>query len=148
MSDLSLNELLRAIDKNVKELWPALNNDQQKELKKFFFNLPRYISSVKGKVSREHYEHFVLTTNEYVNKHWTLITNHPELMWQLMCMCNYDKKIFYHEWIKLVRKNTISAKIKTLANVYPNAKIDDLEVLAALYSDKDIKLLCKQHGLE
>jgi hypothetical protein len=47
--NLKLNEVLAAVDTGERDIWAMLNEDQQKALKKDFWNLNRYISSVKGK---------------------------------------------------------------------------------------------------
>jgi len=67
MSDkVELSEKLSAVDQGVKELWDAMDTEQQQALKNEFFILNRYISNVQGQ-KREVQEHFVLTVNEYFN---------------------------------------------------------------------------------
>jgi desulfoferrodoxin (superoxide reductase-like protein) len=65
-----------------------------------------------------------------------------------MCTCAHpSKKIHYHEWISLKRKAESSNKsVKLLQEIYPNAKLDDLEVLASLNTKKDIIQLAKDAG--
>jgi len=53
---IELKEKLAAVDMNVKNLWDELNDVQQKDLKKEFFLLNRYVSSVKTS-NRELQEH-------------------------------------------------------------------------------------------
>ena len=48
----------------------------------------RYASSVKGKDGGE----ALLNTNEFVNKHYTDLYKHDELMWKLMCLTGTAKK--------------------------------------------------------
>ena len=69
---VELKEKLTAVDQNVRELWDAMDAEQQKSLKQEFFILNRYISNVQGQ-KRDIQEHFVLTVNEYFNKHWNLL---------------------------------------------------------------------------
>ena len=96
-----LNEKIKFIDLNVKEFWDALDDTQKKDLKKEFFILNRYISSIgKSKwgkhkyPTREEQEHFVLTVNEYYNKNFALLQNDPKLLWLLLCMCNLNEEIY------------------------------------------------------
>lgn len=146
---LTLKEVLAAVDTDQRELWSLLDAQQQKALKKDFWNLTRYISSVKSP-SREVQEHFVLLVNEFYNKHWNDLKDHPELQWKLLCMCSYEtKKVMWHEWIKLVRKaEGSSKKARFLMQIYPNMKIEEIEMLAKMTSDKEIKDLAKDHGLD
>jgi hypothetical protein len=146
---IELKEKLTAIDQNIRELWDAMDSDQQKALKNEFFILNRYVSNVQGQ-SREIQEHFVLTVNEYFNKHWSLLQKHPKLMWLLLCMCNYNgDKVFFHQWIGHKKKTgSDSKKIKFLAEIYPNKKMDEVELLSSLVTDKDIKELARKHGMD
>ena len=145
---VELKEKIQAVDQNVKELWDAMNPEQQKALKAEFFILNRYISNAQTP-KREIQEHFVLTVNEYFNKHWNTLQKHPKLMWMLLCMCNYNQQTFFHQWIGNKKKTgTGGKKLKFLQEVYPNKKMDELELLAELVTDKDVKDLARKHGLD
>lgn len=147
---LQLKELLAAVDTNIKELWDASDDANKKVIKGDLFRLNRYISNVKSS-SRDTKEHFVLTVNEYYNKNWNTIQQHPKLQWMLLCMCNLDgRSIFYHEWIGYKKKadSTTDKKIKFLETLYPNYKLDELELLASMYSDAEIKTLAKDLGFD
>jgi len=147
MTKIPLKEILASVDSNYRGLWDDIDNDQQKALKSEFWILNRYISNVKTS-DREQEEHFVLTVNEYFNKHWFTIQKHPKLMWHLLCMCNYDgKKIFYHEYINLGKKKS-NKRIKLLESVYPDMKHGDIEVLARISKNDDIKALAREFGWE
>ena len=103
-----------------------MDDDQRKALKSVFYILNRYISNVKGQ-SRDKQEHFVLAVNEYFNKHWNTLQKHPKLLWQLLCMCNYDKtSVFYHEWIGYKKKAGDTKKLKFLMEMYPARKVEEL----------------------
>jgi hypothetical protein len=146
---VELKEKLAAVDQNIRELWDAMDADNQKGLKNEYFILNRYISNVQGQ-SRELQEHFVLTVNEYFNKHWNLLQKHPKLMWLLLCMCSYgDGKVYFHQWLGNKKKTGNGGKkLKFLAEIYPDRKMDELEMLADLSTDKDIKDLARKYGLD
>ena len=146
---VELKEKLAAVDQNVKELWDAMDAEQQKALKGEYFILNRYVSNVQSS-KREVQEHFVLTVNEYFNKNWNLLQKHPKLMWQLLCMCSYNgETVFFHPWLGNKKKTGSGGKkLKFLAEIYPNKKMDDLELMAELATDKDMKELARKHGLD
>lgn len=149
MSDkVELKEKIQAVDQNIRELWDALDPDNQKALKSEFFILNRYISNAKTNKT-EIQQHFVLTVNEYFNKHWKDLQKHPKLLWLLLCMCSYDgKSQFYHEWIGFKRKpgTSSSKKVKFLLDLYPHKKQDECELLADLMTMAEFKELAKDHG--
>jgi hypothetical protein len=145
MAKIELKEKLAAVDLNAKDLWDEMDDEQRKALKSEFFILNRYVSNVKGQ-NREKQEHFVLAVNEYFNKHWNTLQKHPKLMWQLLCMCNYDKKqVFYHEWLGNKKKAGDSKRLKFLMEMYPSRKVDELEMLAEMTPVKDLKKLAQDH---
>lgn len=156
MSKLDLKEILAAVDLGARDMWKEISDDQRASLKKEFFILNRFISNVsipkerwqKGKrPTRDEIEHFVIFVNEFYNKHWNTLQKHPELLWNLLCMCSHDsKEIFFHEFIKFQRKT--KNKIEDfLSDLYPDKKQDEIEMLAKINSLDDIKNLAKDTGL-
>lgn len=146
MSKVELKEKLAAVDLGAKTLWNELDDANKKALKSELFILNRYISNVKGQ-PREIQEHFVVTVNEYFNKHWNTLQKHPNLLWQLLCMCSHDsRKVFFHEWIGFKKKKGDTKRLKFLLSVYPSKKQDELEMMSQLMDLKDLKQLAKDFG--
>lgn len=141
-------DMIPAVDLGIKELWDAASDDGKKEIIGDLYNLNRYISNVKTN-NVEVQQHFVLTVNEYYNKHWHILQKHPKLLWMLLCLCSLDGKTYYHEWIGNKKKttNNDNKKIKFLADIYPNKKMDEIELLATLMNDREIKDLAKDLGM-
>lgn len=143
---IELKEKLAAVDMNARSLWDDLSEEQKKSLKSEFFILNRYVSNVKIN-DRDLQEHFVLTVNEYFNKHWNILQKHPKLLWQLLCMCSHEsRKIFYHEWIGFKKKKGNNKVQKFLLEIFPNKKEDEIELMSLMYSDKDCINLAVSHG--
>ena len=137
-------DMIPAVDMGVKELWDAATDEGKKEIKGDFWNLNRYISSVKSN-NRDLQEHFVLTVNEFYNKDWAVIQKHPKLVWQTLCVCSHEtKKTYFHEWIPLKKQK--NKKEEFLAELFPNMKRADIETLAAITTDKEIKQYCTNLG--
>jgi hypothetical protein len=142
MAKLQLNDILSAIDQGGMDIWDLLDNEQRKEVK--FFLLNRYVSAIKG-ASREVKEHYILAVNELFNKHYGITYKHPKLQWQLLCSCAYETKQTYsHEWIGFKQKKNESKRLKFLQELYPSANKKDLEVLAAINSDRDLKAMAEK----
>ncbi len=141
-SEFKLKDILAAVDLDGKEVWDELTEEQKKSV--VFFTLNRYISNVQG--SRELKEHYLLVGNERFNKNlFAVMSKHPKLTWQLACSCSHEsRKIQYHEWLGLKKEK--NKKVSFLAELFPNMKIQDVETLAAITSDKDIKQYCESLG--
>jgi hypothetical protein len=137
-------DMIPAVDMGLKELWDAATEDGRKEIKGDLWNLNRYISNVKSS-NRELQEHYLLTVNEYYNKNWNEISKHPKLQWMTLAVCGHEsKKTQFHEWIPL--KKEANKKEKFLADLFPNMKMSDVETLAAITTDKEIKEYAKDLG--
>jgi hypothetical protein len=138
------NDMIPAVDMGIKELWDAASEEGQKEIKGDFWTLNRYISNVKSS-NREIQEHYVLTTNEFYNKNWAAIQKHPKLVWLSLVVCGHESgKQHRHEWLPLKREK--NKKEEFLAELFPNMKRADLEALAAITADKEIKQYCEGLG--
>lgn len=146
---IELKEKIAAVDMGAKSMWDEIDEEQRKALKNEFFILNRYISNVKGQ-PRETQEHFVLTVNEFFNKHWNTLQKHPKLMWYCLCMCSHEsQKIFFHEWIGFKKKGGSNSKmVKFLASCYPDKKTDEIELLAKMTTTVEAKNLAKSYGYD
>ena len=142
MDKLELKDILGAIDLNAKTLYDELNEEQKKSIP--FFILNRFISNVKSN-NKDIQEHFVLAVNEYYNKNYFSLYQHPKLQWLLLCCCAYEtKKPFYHEYIKVEKE--MNPKLRILEKLYPKHKLSDLEAMSKINTLKDIMLLAGDHG--
>lgn len=137
-------DIIPSVDMGLRELWDAATDDGKKDIKGDFWTLNRYISNVKSS-DRELKEHYVLTVNEFYNKNWANIQDHPKLVWQTLAMCGHEsKKPHFHEWIPL--KKSKNKKEEFLAELFPNTKMADIATMAAIVSDKEIKEYCENLG--
>ncbi|NBP58588.1 hypothetical protein EBU71_19035 [bacterium] len=142
---IELRDILAAIDLDAKDIWDQFTDEQKKCVN--FYTLNRFMSSVKG--NREDQESFVLAVNEYYNKHFFSLfrsdKSHHKLLWMLLCMCSDKKgKVYFHEYIRLERLE--NKKVKFLKEIYPNRKIDDIELMAKINTGKELIQLAKDHG--
>ena len=146
MNKLPIKDILAAIDMNAKSVWNELSAEEKKQVN--FWLLNRYISFVKG--DRDAQELAVFKTNEYYNKNWNeLGTRHPKLQWQLMCSSGNTKKIEYHQWVGFKKKPGDNNKAtKLLCQIHPNMKQDEVEILARLYTKKELKSLAEEHNID
>lgn len=145
MSDkITIKDETAAIDMGARDLWDNFTDDQRKQISLYL--LLRYASSVKSN-DRDLQELAVLKTNEYYNKNFFDISKHPKLLWYLVCMTgNENKKILYHEWIGNKKKTGNNKIINVLETLNPNLKDDEIELLAAMTTEAELKKHLKDLG--
>ena len=143
---IPIKNLLAAFDLNSKSVWKELSTEEKKNVS--FWLLNRYLSFISG--SREKQELAVLKTNEYYNKNYMLVSRHPELQWQLLCISGNTGKIEFHKWQGLKSNVTnVTGKFeKILTKIYPERKADEIELLAQLSTEDEIKQLIEDHALD
>jgi hypothetical protein len=106
----------------------------------------RWGSSVQG--SRDLQEFYVISTNERLNKHFFAVNRHPKLQWLMATTVSPGMGTHRHQWIAPKKKEAGSNDIKkTLMELYPNMKLSDIEVMAALNDKKSLQNLLLAHGV-
>lgn len=140
--------LIPSIDMGYKDLYDAASDIGKKDISNDLWNLNRYVSSVKGNFEKQALG--VFKVNEYYNKNWAVLgAKHPKLQWQLLCVAGKTGKKEFHPWIGLKKKKDASSKaVKLLSEIYPEMKLDEVELLARISTKKEIKEFAKEHGYE
>lgn len=143
---LPVKDIIAAIDMGAKNIWDEISDDERKSVS--FWLLNRYVSSVKG--NREEQELAVFKTNEYYNKNYNMVSKHPKLQWQLLCQAGNTQKIQFHQWIGFKKKSGSSDAngIKLLSQIFPNMKTLEVEMLAGMYTKKELKALAEEYNIE
>jgi hypothetical protein len=131
---------------NAKNIYNELDDSEKKQVA--FWLLNRYMASVQG--NREKQELAVFKTNEYYNKNYNEIqSKHKNLLWQLLCISGNTGKIEYHPWIGFKKKTGGNNNaINFLQKIYPNMKLDEIELLATQYTKKELKQLAEEYNID
>ena len=143
---LPIKDVLAALDMNAKNIYNELDDSEKKQVA--FWLLNRYMASVQG--SREKQELAVFKTNEYYNKNYNEIqSKHKNLLWQLLCISGNTGKIEYHPWIGFKKKTGGNNNaVNFLQKIYPNMKLDEIELLATQYTKKELKQLAEEYNID
>ena len=141
---LPLNTVLAAIDKKDYGFYDCLKPEHQKQIAPFLLN--RYASLVKG--TQELQAYYLMAGNQRVNCTYFELAKHPKLVWQLLCTVSPGMGTQFHQWVghKKKDKNNSSKRLKKVERFHPNIKSDEIELLANLYTDKELKEIAKLHG--
>ena len=137
-------DIIPCVDQGIKGLWDAVTDEGRKEIKGDLWNLNRYISSVATS-DQEIQEHYLFMVNQFYNKNWNDISQHPKLQWLILSACSHrSKSKQFHEWIPLKKEK--NKKEEFLAELFPTMKRSDIATLADITTDREIKDYCQDLG--
>ena len=145
---IPLNKILAAMDAKDRDFYNNLSDELKKKFSPFM--MIKYLASVDASPDFE--EYYITCTNKRANKHILSISdlNHPhqQLQWLLLTTVSPGMGIQRHKWLKMKPKpKDAAAPIrKKLAELFPVMKDDDLDVLAAITTKKELARYIKDHG--
>lgn len=143
MSDkLNIANEMRAFDSKDRMFYDELSDEERKKFSNYL--MIRWGSSVQG--STELQQYYLMSCNENLNKNFFDISQHPKLQWLSATTVSPGLGNFRHDWIKAKKRESNNKTVKFLKNFYPNYKDDELELLAAINTQEDLKALARKHG--
>jgi len=142
---LHISNEMRCYDAKDRNFYRELTDEERKKFSNYL--MIRWGSSVQG--SRELQEYYLISCNERLNKHFFAINRHPQLQWLCATTVSPDMGSQRHQWIAPKKKEAGANKNKKiLEELFPNMKQDELEVMAAINSKKDIDEYLHKHVIE
>ena len=143
MDKLSISNEMAQFDRKNRAFYDSLTDEEKKKFSNFL--MIRYGSSVTG--GRDLQEFYLISTNERLNKHFFSINRHPKLQWLCATSVSPGMGPQRHQWIAPKKKETSATGIKKqLADLYPNMKSDEIELLASVTTKKELDEYLKELG--
>jgi hypothetical protein len=146
MSDkLNIANEMRQLDLKNRNFYNELTPEERKKFSNYL--MIRWGSAVQG--NRELQEYYVQSCNHYFNKHFFSINRHPGLQWLCATAVSPGMGSLKHQWISPKKKEGGATAVrKQLAELYPNMKDDELDLLAKLTTKKELDEYIHNHGNE
>ena len=145
MDKLSISNEMAQFDRKNRDFYSDLTDEEKKKFSNYL--MIRYGSSVQG--SRDLQEFYLISTNERLNKHFFNVNRHPKLQWLCATTVSPGMGTVRHNWIAPKKKEPGSNSIKKqLAELYPNMKSDEIDVMAVINTKKELDAHLKQLGQE
>jgi hypothetical protein len=130
-------------DRKNRKFYDELTDEERKKFSNYL--MIRWGSSVQG--SRDLQEFYLISCNERLNKHFFSINKHPQLQWLCATTVSPGMGTPRHQWIAPKKKEGSSSVLrKQLAELYPNLKSDELDVMSAVTSKKELDAYLKELG--
>ncbi len=143
MDKLSIQNEMMQFDRKNRDFYNELTDEERKKFSNYL--MIRWGSSVQG--SAELQEFYVIACNERFNKHFFAINRHPKLQWLCATTVSPDMGTHRHLWIAPKKKESSNNEVrKQLAELYPNMKSDELDVMSAITTKQEIKQYLQASG--
>jgi hypothetical protein len=142
---LSIGNEMAQFDLKNRGFYDSLTDEEKKKFSNFL--MIRWGSSIQG--NGELAEYYLRSTNERLNKHFFAINRHPKLQWLCATAVSPGLGTQRHTWIAPKKKEPGAGSLKKqLADLFPNRKEDEIELLAAITTKKEVDQLLKDLGRE
>ena len=135
---------MAAFDRKDRAYYDKFTDEERKKFSTYL--MLRYGASVEG--SAELQEWYLRATNERVNVNFFDIGRHPKLQWLLCTSVGPGMGRQRHYWLGTKKKEGNNKASKFLAKLYPNMKSDEIELLAKINDNNDIKAFARGMGME
>lgn len=141
---LDIQTVLEAADKNYKDFWDNLTEEEQKAFVPKI--VMRWQSALSDKHDLRYYQ--LLATNDLVNVGMWSLSKHPELLWKLLCVAGTGKKQ-YHMWIPNNKKESTTPKWdKFISEIYPHLNQTEQKMIKSIKTSSEWLELITQSGAD
>jgi hypothetical protein len=142
---LNIANEMKCFDQKDRDFYDSLTDEERKKFSNYL--MIRWGSSVNG--SEDLQEYYLISTNERLNKHFFALAKHPKLQWLCATSVSPGLGSVRHNWISPKKKELGSGTIaKKLAELFPNLKDDEIELMAKINTKKDLDNYLKNLGKE
>lgn len=140
---LTIQHEMKMFDQKNREFYGELSEEEKKKFSNYL--MVRWGSSVTG--SSELQEYYLHATNQRLNKNFFEISKHPKLQWLCSTTVSPGMGEQRHEWIGFKKKDADeNKKLKQLKEMFPTAKLDDLESLSTITDKRELSEYKKKLG--
>ena len=141
-SPLYIVNEMAAFDRSDREYYDKFTDEERKQFSTFL--MLKWGANVGGIADLQ--EWYIRATNERVNKHFFDLGKHPKLQWLLCTTVSPQMGKQYHYWLKSNREKTDNKVKNQLKKMYPDMKLEDIELMSEYVTEKDIKAFERESG--
>lgn len=143
MDKLSIQNEMTQFDRKNRRFYDELTDEERKKFSNYL--MIRWGSAVHG--SQDLQEFYVIACNERLNKHFFAINRHPRLQWLCATTVSPGLGTHRHQWISPKKKDPSTSGVrKDLAELFPNMKLDEIDLLSKITTSKEISAYLKELG--
>jgi hypothetical protein len=143
LDKLNIRNEMANLDRKNRKFYDSLTDEERKKFSPYL--MIRWSSAIDG--DRELQEYYVRSCNHYLNRDFFAVNRHPKLQWLMATAVSPDLGTPSHSWIKPKPKEKGDNEVKKkLMMLYPNMKMDEIELLSKLVSKKEVTAYMREMG--
>ena len=142
MDKLSINNEMYQLDTKNRGFYDELTDEEKKKFSPYL--MLKYAANVQGNDMLQAY--YLMSTNERVNKYFFDLNKHPKLQWLTCTTVSPGMGAQRHYWQASKKKEGTNKNVKFLSKLYPEMKMDEIELLAEINDTKTLKALARDLG--
>lgn len=139
---LNINNEMAEFDLKNRKFYDDLTEEERKKFSSFL--MLKWGSAVSGSFEMEAY--YLRSVNENVNPSFFELSRHPKLQWLICTTASPGLGKQRHYYPKTGSTGGQNVKTKTLHQLFPLLKNDEIALLAELNDTRDIENLAREHG--
>lgn len=148
-SSLEIKHEMQAFDRKDREYYDNFTDEDRKKFSTFL--MLKYGANVDNKsLSTEDnamlQAYYLQATNERVNKYFFDLSKHPKLQWLACTTVSPAMGNQFHYWLNAKKKEGDNKSQKFLAKIYPNMKLDEIELMAKINDKRDLTDMARKLG--
>ena len=145
MSDkLSINNEMAQLDMKNRRFYDELTDEERKKFSPYL--MMKYSASVEGNPDLQAW--YLMAANERINLHFFDLNRHPKLQWLSCTSASPGMGRQRHYWLAAKKKDGSNSKfVKFLTKLNPEMKQDEIELLAQINTEKEIKDYARSLGM-
>ncbi len=135
MDKLHISNEMAQLDRKQRDFYDSLTDEERKKFSLFL--MLRWSSAVQGDAELQ--EYYVQSCNHYLNRNFFAVNRHPRLQWLMATAVSPGLGTQRHVWIAPKKKPKSNDLRKSLDELFPTMKNDELDLLAMLITPEEFK---------
>ena len=132
---LHISNEMAQLDRKQRDFYDSLTDEERKKFSLFL--MLRWSSAVQGDAELQ--EYYVQSCNHYLNRNFFAVSKHPKLQWLMATAVSPGLGTQRHAWIAPRKKDKANPNRKLLAELFPAMKSDELDLLAMLTTESELR---------
>jgi len=140
-----IGQVLSAADSKDRMFYSRLSEEDRKGVG--LFPLIRYMSTSDGDVDMQSY--FLAATNEYFNKNFFALKDHPELQWLCATTVSPMPMQNGHKWLSFKKgKSKVPKNLQEFVlRLYPEFSDEEIDLFVSLHTAAELEAIAEDMGM-